>query len=305
MIPVVLVTGFLGSGKTTFLRRVAEKESGRRLAFLVNEFSERDIDGRLLAMEGRSVVSLAGGSIFCRCMLSSFVSVLKSLAHREQTIDGVVIESSGIADPRVITRLMEEHKLDREFVIRSIIAIIDPGSFPKLLKTLPNVVAQVEASGAVLVNRSDLFPREAVESVAGQVRDINPAADIVYTEFAEFDFDIFEAGYPAQLAGEYALCRDPNYESFAVEFQNPISDHELEAFFNEHASDIFRAKGTVPLDGQNVYADYSQAGLRLRSNTHWRSRSLLVLIVRGGSAPRIEGALNKLGCEKISKPAYA
>ena len=64
MIPLVLTTGFLGSGKTTLLRRIAERESGSRLVFLVNEFSQLDVDAKLLETEGLEAVSIAGGSIF-------------------------------------------------------------------------------------------------------------------------------------------------------------------------------------------------------------------------------------------------
>ena len=82
MIPVALVTGFLGSGKTTLLRRVIATHRDRRLAYLVNEFAPVDVDGRLLAAEGAPVVALPGGSIFCQCLVGSFIEQLRGIAER-------------------------------------------------------------------------------------------------------------------------------------------------------------------------------------------------------------------------------
>ena len=75
-VPVWLVVGFLGAGKTTLLRRLVKSPGGRKLAFVVNEFSDVDVDAGLVAQEGGVAVSVAGGSIFCHCKVTEFVNVL-------------------------------------------------------------------------------------------------------------------------------------------------------------------------------------------------------------------------------------
>ena len=93
-----LVTGFLGCGKTTLLMRIAKRSKGRRLVFLVNEFSPKDVDGKLLGAEGVDAVLVAGGSIFCRCLVTDFINHLKTLPERFGTggapVEGVVVEAS-------------------------------------------------------------------------------------------------------------------------------------------------------------------------------------------------------------------
>ena len=123
MIPLSLVTGFLGGGKTTLLQRLIERNQGRRLAYIVNEFAEADVDGQLLELGEDQVVSIPGGSIFCRCLSGEFLRILQEIPGRFDTpdspLEGVVIEASGIADPKVTESMLEETRLDRVYELRS------------------------------------------------------------------------------------------------------------------------------------------------------------------------------------------
>ncbi|MCX7010859.1 MAG: hypothetical protein NTY53_27070, partial [Kiritimatiellaeota bacterium] len=103
MIPLVLVTGFLGSGKTTFLKQLVSRYHDLKLVWLVNEFSARDVDAAVLGSETSDVLSIAGGSIFCRCLVTEFIASLRDLPARfgtpESPVEGVVVEASGMANP--------------------------------------------------------------------------------------------------------------------------------------------------------------------------------------------------------------
>ena len=136
-IPLALVTGFLGSGKTTFLRRIIHTHQYQRIVYLVNEFSPVDVDGHVLEGDTQSLVALPGGSIFCQCLATEFISTLKAIPEHFGTqaapIDGVVIEASGVANPMVIEQMLEETKLDQVYALSSVVSIVDPGTFPLLL----------------------------------------------------------------------------------------------------------------------------------------------------------------------------
>jgi len=73
------VTGFLGSGKTTFLKHIVEQYRERRLVYLVNEFSPHDIDGAIVSQKNPNVVAIPGGSIFCKCLVTEFIDRLESI----------------------------------------------------------------------------------------------------------------------------------------------------------------------------------------------------------------------------------
>ena len=157
MIPLTLVTGFLGSGKTTLLRRLAHRGGDPRLVFVVNEFATLDVDGRLLG-DGVDLVSIPGGSIFCTCLTATFIEQMEALAARRRTdrFDGVVVEASGVANPRVIRRMLADSGLERRFYISRVIAVAEPLTLPKLLHTLPSTRDQIEAADVVLLNKTDL-----------------------------------------------------------------------------------------------------------------------------------------------------
>ena len=176
MIPLALITGFLGSGKTTFLSRLAQRYRGRKVVFLVNEFSAKDVDGSRLARETPDVVSVAGGSIFCQCLVTEFIARLRELPSRFGTpaapVEAVVVEASGIANPAVAAQMLRESRLDRQYDLTDVVAIVDPGSFGKLLHTLPNIRAQVEGAN-VIVGRAQWLKDHGVTEDFLKSVDVN------------------------------------------------------------------------------------------------------------------------------------
>jgi G3E family GTPase len=79
MLPICLVTGFLGTGKTTFLKNIVAHNRGRKIVYLINEFSAHDVDGAIVSAENPNVVSIPGGSIFCKCLVTEFIGQLSKL----------------------------------------------------------------------------------------------------------------------------------------------------------------------------------------------------------------------------------
>ena len=215
MIPACLVTGFLGSGKTTFLRNVASEHADQRIVYLINDFSAQQVDAVLLEEVEEDVLSIPGGSIFCHCLVTQFVGNLQTIPERFDSDDnplrGVVIEASGVANPLVIEQMLAETKLDEVYDLATIVSIVDPGTLPKLVQTLPNMKAQVEAADVVLINKIDLFDPAAVDATERIVREIRPQAQVVRTVRCHAEIELFAGGGPRGLEGEYALCADPNY----------------------------------------------------------------------------------------------
>jgi G3E family GTPase len=295
MIPICLITGFLGAGKTTFLRRVMSRYKGRRMAYIVNEFSTTNVDGALLEGEGEEVETIVGGSILCRCRTTDFLTVLQSYVRPgEGPWDGMVIEASGIADPSAMGKLLAEARLDTAYRVSSIICLVDPGSFPKLLKTLPNIVAQVKSASTILINKADLYSDVELQELTRSVREINPHAPIVRTSFCQGDFELFSENDASLQEGEFALCRDPNFETCKFHFSQPINLEDLKKQLSSCEEILYRAKGFVPTSEGIVYFDYSKSGYTSEKVESDQARSELVLIVRGGEAQAVRDALDSL-----------
>ena len=271
MIPLAMVTGFLGGGKTTLLQRLIERNQGRRLAYIVNEFADADVDGQLLDLGEDQVVSIPGGSIFCRCLSGEFLRILQALPGRfddpEHPLEGVVIEASGIADPKVTVEMLEETRLDRVYELRTVVSVIDPGTFMKLIHTLPNVISQVEACDVALVNKTDLHDEASLQEVEQEIARINPQAKIVRSSYCRSEIDILAGPRERALQGEYALCRDPNYLSFTVHLVAPLELEPLLAELDRIKDDVYRIKGFVPVSEGMVYVDVAAGRVSHREAT--------------------------------------
>lgn len=290
MLPICLVTGFLGTGKTTFLKTIVTQNRHRKLAYLINEFSARDVDGAIVAAENPNVISIPGGSIFCRCLVSEFIGQLTKIAEGGEEFEGVVIEASGMADPRVIEDMLKETKLNQKFRLATVVSVLDPNSFLKLRHTLPNILSQVEAADVVLVNKADCNPAEKIEETIRAVKELNPVADCIQTISCKIDLDLFSERLPRGLQGEYAKCRDPNYETFVTE--DSFSGAELEEFVSNNTDAIYRVKGTLV----DEFFDYSTAGV-LRTPQSG-AEPALVWIVKGGMQESIREGVNDLSSRR-------
>lgn len=264
MIPLSLVTGFLGCGKTTFLRNIAARSAGRKIAFVVNEFSGADVDGKVLESDTERVMALPGGSIFCHCLAGEFVRVMRSLPLRYgNDLEGVVIEASGTANPLVIERMLVDSRLSRLYRIASVIAVADPGTLPTLLETLPNIAAQIEACDAVLLNKTDLFDETAIARAEAAIHAIRAGVKIVRTEHCAADIALFPERATRRLKGEVASSADPRYYSRYVLVKRNFDTVLLQIMLKNCSLAFYRVKGFVMMNGAVHYVDASRAGVTL------------------------------------------
>ncbi|MBM4154737.1 MAG: GTP-binding protein [Lentisphaerae bacterium] len=293
MIPLCLVAGFLGSGKTTLLRRIATANRGRRLLFLVNEFSSSDIDGRTLAAEGLDVIALPGGSIFCRCLVTQFIGQLDAIAARAAAgpLDGVVIEASGMADPRVIVRLLVETRLDARYALARVIAVADPVRLLKLVRTLPAIRAQLEAADVVVLNKCDLAPPAVCDEAEALARGVRPGAEVLRAVRAEVEVDPFPPAPGREPAGEYAACRDPAFETFRIGCPGGVDVARLAAAVAAAGDDLHRLKGFVRSGGRVVSVQAAGGAPEIVRAPDVAGALELVCIVRGGTADRVRPLL--------------
>ena len=291
MIPLSLVTGFLGSGKTTFLRRVIDYYRDRKLVYLVNEFSPLDVDGHVLAEEIGDLVALPGGSIFCTCLVTEFVGALTAIPDRfgadGTSVEGVVVEASGIANPKVVEKMLADTRLDQVYALSSVVTIVDPGTFPAVVQSLPNVVAQVESSDVVILNKTDIYDSTAAAAAEAEVRRIKPDANVLRAVQCDVDLETLAGagllgdGEPRGLEGELAPCADPNYARMSVLLKGDVELDRLRNLIEPMGRDLYRLKGFARVKGHVHYIDYTQASLTARRVGDRDVQPVLVLIVSG------------------------
>jgi putative photosynthetic complex assembly protein 2 len=203
---VQVVAGFLGAGKTTFLRRMLAQpaaDAGRTIV-LVNDFAAVGVDGSLLAGHGADVVELPNGCICCS-LKSDLARQLNDVVARFAP-DRVLIEPSGVADLAALLRVLNGPDLAP--VVRSIdvTTVLDAGSFQADFGRMrDHLQAQIAPAGRVVINKADLVPPVVLDMVANTVHGIAPFATVVGARFGQLD----ESAIPAAAHGNIMASQVP------------------------------------------------------------------------------------------------
>lgn len=253
MIQLVLLTGFLGAGKTTLMERLLHYYKDTPVGLIVNEFGEINIDARLLESEGISMSELANGSIFCACIKENFIKSLIDMSSRE--IEYLFIEASGLADPsnmQQILQAIEPHTV-HPYHYSGSICVLDGESFLDLNNLLPAVRNQLTYAGAVLVNKEDLISNEVKLEIEDEIRKVNALAPIYFTTYCNIDIALLvDQLQPAQSEGQESSNTPENRpQTFVVKVLPSITRQQQENFLNSIAPLTFRIKGFVTIGDAN------------------------------------------------------
>jgi len=196
-IRLFLVTGFLGSGKTSFLQYTLTQIKDTRVGVIVNEFGRIGIDGKVLKSGDLKLVEINDGSIFCSCLKSGFVRTLA--AFLEQPIDLLFVEASGMADPSNMRQLLDylnatlarKPEVSRRYDYRGSVCILDAKRFMAYYDMFPAIESQIRQSEFIVLNKMD----EVDAGTAGRhlkwLGEIRPDAAVIPAEYGEVPVRFF------------------------------------------------------------------------------------------------------------------
>lgn len=175
-VPMTILTGFLGAGKTTALNRLLGAAGRRRIAVLVNDLGAIDIDRRLIERQSGDVLELAGGCVCCKVDLRRDLWIhVKDLIDRSRC-DQIVLETTGAADPAAILELPEEIKT--RAVIAGVVSVVDAETGGAALERHDDARAQVEEAERVLLTKTDVATASNLSRAHHLVRELNELAEV-------------------------------------------------------------------------------------------------------------------------------
>ena len=178
-IKLYLISGFLGAGKTTFLKRMLAFFADEKVGVLVNEFGAINVDGKIINKNGITYKEINDGSIFCSCLKANFVKTL--IAMQKEDVDILIIENSGLADPSTMNRLLLEieKQMERGYTYHGSICIVDCTTVLDYLDVLNAIENQILSSNYIIMNKTDLVAAPFVEKVKSAILGINCNATTV------------------------------------------------------------------------------------------------------------------------------
>ncbi|MBA8909080.1 CobW family GTP-binding protein [Aminobacter ciceronei] len=241
-VPVLVVTGFLGAGKTTFINQLLQRADGRRISAIVNDFGAINIDAELIADAADTVVGLKNGCICCS-LQGDLLRTLKLVLSQPVQPDHIVIEASGVADPRGITETLMDPILWHDIRLDAVVAVVDADEVAANPARLRDELwrAQVEAADFIALSKTRENSDEALR------------AELVWlnrTLVFETDGDalpieaLLVIDRPQPVPGQ-AKVGASRFTSIEWQSSGPVALDRFQAAIDRLAPKLIRAKGIV------------------------------------------------------------
>ncbi|UFP95935.1 CobW family GTP-binding protein [Gloeobacter morelensis] len=185
-LPVTVITGFLGSGKTTLVNHILRNNQGIKTAVIVNEFGDIGIDSELIVSTEEDMVELENGCICCT-VRDDLVQATLRILERDHKVDYLVVETTGLADPLPVAMTFLGPELRNVTRLDGIIGVVDAENFAPTLFNSETAANQIAYSDIILLNKTDCVEHEALERLEGQIRELKEDGPILRTEYGRVD----------------------------------------------------------------------------------------------------------------------
>ena len=306
-----LLFGFLGSGKTTLVRRIlGERGGGRPMAVIVNEFGEVGVDGDVIAGDNVNLVELTSGCLCCT-LRGSLMSAVEELREKA-AVERIVVEATGVASPGDMLEDLNDSKIARELDVGPLVTVVDAPKFTRLQQMLGEFYEeQVENADVLVLNKIDLATQGELDEAKAAVREINPDAVLLFAEQGDTDLALLLDGPESELLAQMKAEADGHShhghehgdghahghshahapaESFVIDASGDFSHAGLVGAFASMPDNVWRSKGFLTVDGEPSLLQYTMGQLEI-GGAPARERPYLVVIGENLDRPAVESAL--------------
>jgi G3E family GTPase len=288
-LPITLITGFLGSGKTTLISKLLRHPGMNRAAVIINEVGEIGIDHDLVANVNENMSLLANGCICCSVRTDLQDSLRQLFTERRAgqipEFDRVIIETTGMADPApVVQTLVSDTMINAQYRLDGLATLVDAYHGHDLLARQPEAVKQAAMADRLFITKTDLVDATTLQALQGELRALNPQADQHWVVQGELDPALLTGlgldsarvneqtlsflgealqnpdAAPGEAGGKYLGTRpsnhDPAIRTLSLRFQQPFKwtgfSSAMELLTTLRGADMLRVKGIVNVEGHPV-----------------------------------------------------
>jgi G3E family GTPase len=326
--PVTIITGFLGSGKTTLLNQILANRQDLKIAVLVNEFGDINIDSQLLVSIDEDMMELSNGCICCT-INDGLVDAVYRVLERDDRIDCLVIETTGVADPLPIiltflgTELRDLTRLD------SVVTMVDSEAFTPEHFESEAAYNQIHYADITILNKTDLANPEQLQNLDTYVRSVKSGARILQSQHGKVPLPlILDVGYndanaytdlvKSPTSGQHAHEHHEHHDhehhdhehhhhhsshldndgfgTIAFESDRPFDVNKFETFLQKSMpQEVFRAKGILWFSESDMRHVFQLSGIRFDiQGDQWRTppKNQLIFIGRGLDGGRLRQNLS-------------
>ncbi|EDQ88627.1 uncharacterized protein MONBRDRAFT_9023 [Monosiga brevicollis MX1] len=270
-IPVTVLTGFLGSGKTTFINYILKEKHGLRIAVVENEFGEVGIDDGLVLQTDEEVIEMMNGCICCTVRDDLIQALTRLATERRHMFDYVVIETTGLADPAPVAQtFFVDEKISQLYVLDSIVTFVDCQHISSHLEEIKpegvenEAIEQVAFADVLVLNKTDLVSAAEIKELRKRLAGINATARMLESEQSRIPLDAvlniraFDLEKTLQMDAEFLdtdadHLHDKSVSSVGIVIEGECIPNRLNDWLSEilrtKGADIFRSKGILAMMG--------------------------------------------------------
>ena len=297
-LPVTLVTGFLGAGKTTLVNHLLGIDTGKRFAIVENEFGDVGVDGSLVSAPRETVFELNDGCVCCT-VRDDLLAVFEQLTACLEGYDHVLIEASGLADPAPVMRLFDIPAVRDAFTLDGVVTVGDAGHLEQSLQEVATSGDQVAYADKLILNKADRLSDHELESIEARLRQLHPLATIRRAVHGQVDVNevldlggrpMGEGGRPEPTHTVHGHRHDDAIRSVAVEAAGDVDVETLDRWLGQlirrRSVNVLRMKGilSVPKHPQRFVFHGVRDVIDVRPDRPWGTESphnRVVFIGRG------------------------